>query len=56
MMSPGKRINKMVETLELIRQHYSGDQIDLDGEYIKVSGFSGAPTLERCPCKDWRRR
>ena len=49
MMSPGKRINKMVETLELIRQHYSGDQIDLDGEYIKGSGFSGAPTLGKMP-------
>ena len=38
----------MVETLDLIRQHYSGDQIQLDGEYIKVSGFSGAPIPERC--------
>ena len=49
MMSPGKRIDKLVETLELIRQHYSGDQIDLDGEYIKVSGFSGAPTRGKMP-------
>ena len=49
MMSPGKRIDKMVETLDVIRQHYSGDQIHLDGEYIKVSGFSGAPIPGKMP-------
>ena len=49
MMSPGKRINKMVETLDLVRQHYSGNQIHLDGEYMKISGFSGEPKLESMP-------
>ena len=49
MMPPGKRINRMIETLDLIRQHYSGDQIDATGDYVQVSGFAGAPTLDKMP-------
>ena len=46
---PGIRINRMTETLELIRQHYSGDQIELAGEHVQASGFSGAPTTGAMP-------
>ena len=49
MLSPGKRINKMVETLDLIRQHYSGEQIELQGEHLQISGFSGVPSTHSVP-------
>jgi probable F420-dependent oxidoreductase len=49
MMPPGKRINKKIETRDLIRQHYSGDQIDATGDYVQVSGFAGAPMLDKMP-------
>ena len=46
---PGVRIDRMVETLELVRQHYSGDQIEVMGEHVRASGFSGAPTMDKVP-------
>jgi|TARA_B100000530_G_scaffold306516_1_gene230580 probable F420-dependent oxidoreductase len=46
---PGVRIDRMVETLELVRQHYSGDQIEVLGQHVSASGFSGAPTMDRVP-------
>jgi probable F420-dependent oxidoreductase len=49
MERPGIRIDRMVETLNLIRQHYGGEQIALEGEYVQASGFSGAPTTGATP-------
>ena len=49
MERPGVRIDRMVETLELVRQHYSGDQIEVMGEHVRAQGFAGAPTLDRVP-------
>ena len=46
---PGVRIDRMVETLDLVRQHYSGEQIEVMGEHVRASGFSGAPTLDGVP-------
>ena len=49
MERPGVRIDRMVETLELVRQHYSGNQIEVMGQHVHASGFSGAPTMDRVP-------
>lgn len=49
MERPGIRIDRMTETLDLIRQHYSGDQIELAGAHVQASGFSGAPTTGGMP-------
>jgi probable F420-dependent oxidoreductase len=49
MERPGIRIDRMVETLNLIRQHYGGEQIELEGKHIQASGFSGAPTTGATP-------
>ena len=49
MERPGVRIDRMTETLDLIRQHYSGEQIELAGEHFRASGFSGSPTTGVVP-------
>ena len=49
MLAPGRRIDRMVETLDLVRQHYSGEQINLQGDHMQVSGFSGAPYTDGVP-------
>ncbi len=49
MLPPGRRIDRMVETLDLVRQHYSGEQIDLEGAHMQISGFSGAPSTGTVP-------
>lgn len=47
---PGLRIDRMVETIDLVRQWWSGEPIEVAGEHVKVSGFTGAPiTPERPP-------
>lgn len=44
----GTRIARLVEYVELMRAHWSGEQIDIAGEHVHVSGFSGLPlTVQR---------
>lgn len=40
---PGVRIDRMVETLQLIRQHYSGEPIAMDGDHVRAVDFTGSP-------------
>jgi probable F420-dependent oxidoreductase len=41
--SPGARIDKLRETIDLLQAHWSGEPIEEHGEYVNVSGFSGLP-------------
>ncbi len=44
-MAPaGERIAKVAEYAALMRAHWSGEQIDQHGTYVRVTGFAGRPT------------
>jgi alkanesulfonate monooxygenase SsuD/methylene tetrahydromethanopterin reductase-like flavin-dependent oxidoreductase (luciferase family) len=43
MLSAGQRIAKLGEFVDLMRAHWSGEQIDQHGTYVDVTGFSGLP-------------
>src|SRR4051795_3735021 len=49
MERPGRRIAKVAEYVSLMRAHWSGEQIDMQGEYVHVSGFSGLPAPVQQP-------
>jgi len=40
---PGTRIRRLAEVIELVRAHFSGTPIDVDGEFVSVSGYTGTP-------------
>ena len=43
-MAPaGQRIAKLGEFVDLMRAHWSGEQIDQHGSYVDVTGFAGLP-------------
>ncbi len=39
----GVRLDRFEETLDLIRQHFSDDQIDIAGDHVRATGFEGLP-------------
>jgi probable F420-dependent oxidoreductase len=43
MARPGIRIAKLAEFVEVMRTHWSGEPIELHGEFVDVSGFAGRP-------------
>jgi probable F420-dependent oxidoreductase len=43
MERPGVRIAKLGEYVQVMRAHWSGEQIDVHGEHVDVSGFAGLP-------------
>jgi probable F420-dependent oxidoreductase len=38
-----RRVSKLVEVVALVKAHWSGEQLDCNGEYVKVSGYAGLP-------------
>ena len=40
---PGVRIARLAETVGLLRAHWSGNPMDLDGEHVHAAGFAGTP-------------
>ncbi len=40
---PGVRISRLGEVVELIKAHWSGDEVDVDGTYVHAHGFAGLP-------------
>jgi probable F420-dependent oxidoreductase len=40
---PGIRIARLAETVELLRAHWAGEQMNVDGQYVHASGFAGTP-------------
>lgn len=43
MARPAVRIAKLAEYVEVMRAHWSGEPIDLHGEFVDISGFAGRP-------------
>ena len=46
---PGVRIDRLAEYVQLIRAHWSGEPIELNGTHVKVHGFAGRPVLTEPP-------
>ncbi len=40
---PGVRISRLGEVVELMKAHWSGDQVAVDGTYVHAHGFAGLP-------------
>jgi probable F420-dependent oxidoreductase len=40
---PGVRIARLAEVVGLLKAHWSGDDIDIDGTYVHAHGFAGRP-------------
>ncbi len=40
---PGVRIERLEEAVAVLRAHWSGEPIDVQGKHVHVSGFTGAP-------------
>ena len=40
---PGRRIAKLEEVIGLFKAHFGGEEIDRDGEFVNVRGYSGRP-------------
>ncbi len=40
---PSVRIERLAEVIDLLRAQWSGEQIDVHGNHVNVSGFSGVP-------------
>jgi probable F420-dependent oxidoreductase len=49
MERPGIRIAKLAEYVEVLRAHWAGEQLDIDGDYVHVHGFSGLPAPVQQP-------
>ena len=40
---PGVRIDRLGEVVELMKAHWSGDEVAVDGTYVHAHGFAGLP-------------
>lgn len=51
MDKPSVRIERLRETIALLRAHWGGEQLDMHGGHVSVSGFAGtpAPVQQRIP-------
>jgi probable F420-dependent oxidoreductase len=43
MDSAGVRIARLGEVVEVLKAHWSGDEVSVDGTYVHASGFAGLP-------------
>jgi probable F420-dependent oxidoreductase len=43
MERPGLRIAKLAEYVEVLRAHFAGEQMAVDGDFVHVHGFAGRP-------------
>jgi probable F420-dependent oxidoreductase len=44
-----RRVAKLEETIALVKAHWSGEQMDIDGTYVKASGYAGLPVPVQSP-------
>ncbi len=49
MQRPGRRIERLDETVDVLRAHWSGEPIEVHGAHVDVSGFSGRPVPVQRP-------
>ncbi len=52
----GVRIDRMEETIALIRAHFADGEIDVDGTHVHAVGFEGVPKVPTGPAADHDRR
>lgn len=43
------RIRRLEEVVALVKAHFGGDQIDIGGEHVRVSGYAGVPAPVQRP-------
>jgi probable F420-dependent oxidoreductase len=48
-LAPGRRIDRLQETVGLVRQAFSGDQLDVTGHYVHAVGFQAVPVPQKQP-------
>ena len=46
---PGVRIDRLSEYVGLVRAHWTGEPLDIDGTYVHVHGFEGRPPPVQTP-------
>jgi probable F420-dependent oxidoreductase len=44
-----RRVDKLVEAVALLKAHWSGEQMDLTGDHVNVSGYAGLPAPVQRP-------
>lgn len=44
-----RRVSKLEEVVALVKAHWSGEPIDVAGEYVRVSGYAGLPVPAQRP-------
>lgn len=44
-----QRVSKLDEVVALVKAHWSGEPIDIDGEHVKVTGYTGLPVPPQRP-------
>jgi probable F420-dependent oxidoreductase len=47
--APGKRVDKLREVVALVKAHWSGEPLDLRGEYATATEFAGLPRPVQSP-------
>lgn len=40
---PAQRITKLEEVVQLLKAHWSGDELEVDGTFVRVQGYQGTP-------------
>ncbi|WP_344593471.1 TIGR03621 family F420-dependent LLM class oxidoreductase [Actinomadura vinacea] len=38
-----RRVSKLEEVVSMVKAHWSGEPMDIDGEHVKVTGYAGLP-------------
>ncbi|MEM7017671.1 MAG: TIGR03621 family F420-dependent LLM class oxidoreductase [Pseudomonadota bacterium] len=45
--SPGKRIDLLAESIQLMKAHMTGEELNIQGEYVHAVGYQGVPKPPR---------
>jgi probable F420-dependent oxidoreductase len=46
---PRVRVNRLIEVVRLLKAHWSGQQIDIQGEHVRVRSYAGVPAPRQKP-------
>jgi probable F420-dependent oxidoreductase len=45
-----RRVSKLEEVVAMVRAHFSGDQMEIHGDFVHVTGYAGLPVPVQQPC------
>ena len=45
-----RRVSKLEEVVSVVRAHFSGEQMDIHGDFVHVAGYAGLPAPVQQPC------